>query len=159
MGGLKQDVTRVVQCQNAIVADRRHEIRADMNIGSRHQLQPNSSLIKRGLEKCCMRPDSGGPVVIDTHLNMRRTSGDGDAIGDRHARHFQRRGQVRRAVVDSMKKVTVKIDHPAISFHTITSLSHGTIVQRHMSSPLAARQKLIIDCQRPDYNDLLIKLS
>ena len=57
--------------------------------------------------------DRRAGVRIEARQDMRRAGDDAHAASDLTARHVERHGEVRRAVVDRRQQMTMKVDHLA----------------------------------------------
>ena len=70
-----------------------------MGVGSGDQLQRNSVFVEAPLQVLDRETDLRARIIVKAWKDMRRAGLHLHAIGDSHARHFQRHVNVRGAVV------------------------------------------------------------
>ena len=111
MRRLDQHVARIRERKNVPRREARQKIRAHVGVGAGRQLEGDPGVVERCLQACDGTADVGAGVRVNAGQNVWRAGHDGDAIGDGQARHVQRDLEVRRAIVDARKEVTMQIVH------------------------------------------------
>ncbi len=107
----EQEIACPVQRRDAPVLQALRKARRDVHVRALHQLQGNLGLVQGRLQADDRGADARAGVLIHTRHDVRRAGGDPDAVVHGHARHGQRRFQIRSAVVDARKHMAVQIDH------------------------------------------------
>jgi len=82
-----------------------------VSIGTADQFQPNSGVCNGTAQGICRGENLRTGVVIDAWKNVRCTRCNFDPVSDRETRHLQSRLKIGRSVIQSGKKVTMKVDH------------------------------------------------
>ena len=108
---LDQHITTLAQRQDFASIKLGDESRGHVRIGTANQFKSNSR-IGKGAAQDIRRGDNLGPgVMIDTWKNVRCTRRNFDAVSDGEVGHLQGRLEIGRSIIQSGKKVTMKVDH------------------------------------------------
>ena len=108
---LEQKIAAARERRRGARAQAPEQFGRQMRVGAERELERDAFVEQSPLQRLDAGLDSGGVVFVEPRIDMRRARRGADAVGDRDARHFERRRLVGRAVVDAGQQVAVEVDH------------------------------------------------
>jgi hypothetical protein len=83
-----------------------------VGIGTAYHFKPDPGFCKGMAQGLRRGKNLRAGVVVYAWKDVRRTRRNLDSVSDREARNFQRGVEIARPVIQSGKKVAMKVDHP-----------------------------------------------
>ncbi len=87
------------------------ELHIHVSVGAADEIERDFRLMQRAAQLVRRGEQLGSGIGVKAGKDVRRAGDGRDALDNCHTRHFKRRFEIARAVIQARQYVAVKIDH------------------------------------------------